>query len=165
MAQDNQTGMHIGNDPAKNKLIPFLAYSKINKNAVREFAAKLKAEGWIDPWFDEEDILPGQVWENSVITGVRHSHAVIIFLSRAAVASAGFFHKEIRLALDTAQEKPQEMIFIIPIRLNDCEVPDMLRRYHYVDYFGGAEQRDRVYQSLIVSLRLQAEHLGIEIGS
>lgn len=164
MAQDNHIGTRQnGNEPAHNKLVPFLAYSKINRTPVRDFAARLKAEGWIDPWFDEEDILPGQVWEDSVITGVRHSHAVIIFLSRAGVSSAGFFHKEIKLALDTAQEKSEEMIFIIPIRLNDCEVPEMLKRYHYVDYFGGAEQKEKVYQSLILSLRLQAEYLGIKI--
>jgi len=164
MAQDTNTrAQNIGKEPASDKLIPFLAYSKLNRIPVREFAAKLKAEGWIDPWFDEEDILPGQVWQNSVILGVRKSHAVIIFLSREAVASEGFFHREIKLALDTAAEKPEEMIFIIPIRLDECIVPEMLRKYHYVDYYGSAEQKGRVYSSLLLSLKLRAENLGIEV--
>lgn len=164
MAQDKNIGIqNIGKKSSDEKLIPFLAYSKLNRIAVREFAAKLKAEGWIDPWFDEEDILPGQVWQNSVIMGVRKSHAVIIFLSKDAVASEGFFHREIKLALDTAAEKPEEMIFIIPIRLDECVVPEMLRKYHYVDYFGKATQKERVYSSLLLSLKLRAENLGIEI--
>lgn len=153
-----------GDEPLATKLIPFLAYSKLNKIAVREFAARLKAENWVDPWFDEEDILPGQVWQNSVITGVRKSHAVIIFLTKIAVTSEGFFHKEIKLALDTAAEKPEEMIFIIPVRLDDCEVPELLKRYHYVDYFGSEEQKERVYSSLIASLKYRAESLGINVS-
>ena len=152
-----------GTETKSQKLIPFLAYSKINKTPVRRFAARLRSEGWIDPWIDEEDILPGQVWQNSVIMGVRRSHAVIIFLSNEAVASEGFFQREIKLALDTAAEKPDGTIFIIPIRLNDCEVPEMLKKFQYVDYFGSAENKERVYASLIISLKLRAETLGIKV--
>ena len=152
-----------GDESSNKKLIPFISYSKINRTAARDFAAKLKAEGWIDPWFDEEDILPGQLWEETVTTGVRNSHAVIILLSKAAVSSEGFFQREIRLALDTASEKPDGTIFIIPIRLNDCDVPDMLKIYQYVDYFGGEEQKERMYRSLIAALKIRAEHLGIRL--
>lgn len=144
-----------------NKLIPFLSYSKIDTTQVREFAAKLKSEGWIDPWFDEEDILPGQVWQDRVTHGVSNSHAVIILLSKAAVRSEGYFQKEIKLALDTAAEKPEGTIFIIPIRLDECDVPMMLQKYQYVDYFVSADQKERTYTNLIASLRLRAENLGI----
>jgi hypothetical protein len=145
------------------KLIPFLSYAKSNRFIVREFAARLKSTGWIDPWYDEEDILPGQLWQDSVVDAVRHSHAVIIFLSRVAVASEGFFQKELTLALDTAAEKPEGTIFIIPMRLNDCDVPDRLRQYQYVDYFGGEPRKEIVYTSLIASLRRRAESLGIKV--
>jgi len=145
------------------KLIPFLSYYKPNAHIMREFAQKLKSEGWIDPWYDEEDILPGQIWQTSVVTGVRKSHAVIILLSNAAIASEGFFQKEIKLALDTAAEKPEGTIFIIPIRIDDCEVPEMLRAYQYVSYFGNDEEKARVYAYLIQSLKIRAEHLHIKV--
>ncbi|HMX17914.1 MAG TPA: toll/interleukin-1 receptor domain-containing protein [Anaerolineales bacterium] len=147
--------------PAPKKLIPFLCYAKENQVIVREFSQRLKSEGWIDPWFDEEDILPGQVWQDSVVHAVRQSHAVIVFLSKEAVASEGFFQKELKLALDTAAEKPEGTIFIIPIRIDHCEVPEMLAKYQYVDYFGDDEQKIRVYNSLIASLRNRAENLNI----
>lgn len=145
-----------------NKLIPFISYSKIDTPHVRKFAAKLKSEGWIDPWFDEEDILPGQVWQDRVTHGVSNSHAVIILLSKAAVASEGYFHKEVKLALETAAEKPEGTIFIIPIRLDECAVPMMLQKYQYVDYFGSDEQKERTYTNLIASLKMRAENLGIK---
>lgn len=155
-------------DPSENskpdaaKLIPFLCYAKENQIVVREFSQRLISEGWIDPWFDEDDILPGQIWQESVANGVRNSHAVIIFLSGEAVASEGFFQKELKLALDTAAEKPEGTIFIIPIRINECIVPEMLLKYQYVDYFGDDEHKEHVYSSLIASLKWRAENLGIK---
>ena len=89
-----QEGLGKSN-PAQEKLIPFLCYAKENQMVIREFSKRLKAEGWIDPWFDEEDILPGQVWQDSVVNAVRKSHAVIVFLSAVAVISEGFFQKEL----------------------------------------------------------------------
>jgi hypothetical protein len=153
----------VGSEFAGSKLIPFLCYAKENSTAVREFRERLKVETWIDPWFDEEDILPGQMWEESVTEAVHNSHAVIVFLSSIAVRTEGFFHKELKLALDAAAEKPDGTIFIIPIRLDDCDVPERLLPYQYVDYFGDEAQKDHVYSSLISALKIRAENLGIKM--
>lgn len=149
--------------PTPEKLIPFLCYAKENVEIVRQLAERLKSEGWIDPWFDEEDILPGQKWEGRVVQAVHDSHAVIVFLSKVAVANEGFFHKELTLAMDTAEEKPDGTIFIIPIRLDICDVPWRLLQYQYVDYFGENGQKERVYTNLLAALRLRADGLGINI--
>ncbi len=153
----------VGSETTDSKLIPFLCYSKENSTDVREFRERLKAETWVDPWFDEEDILPGEKWEGSVSEAVHNSHAVIIFLSSFAVRTEGFFHVELKLALDAAAEKPDGTIFIIPIRLDACDVPDRLQPYQYVDYFGDAEHKDRVYTSLIKALKVRAGDLGIKL--
>jgi hypothetical protein len=78
------------------------------------------------------------------------------------VESEGFFHKELNLALDTAEEKPEGTIFIIPIRLDICEVPQRLSQYQYVDYFGDDTKMERVYANLLTSLRMRAEGLEIK---
>ncbi|MBL8079388.1 MAG: toll/interleukin-1 receptor domain-containing protein [Anaerolineales bacterium] len=143
------------------KLIPFLCHAKQDQNMVREFGNRLKIESWIDPWFDEEDLLPGQMWEESVIRAVSQSDAVIVFLSKGAVVHEGFFQKELNLALDTAKEKPEGTIFIIPIRLDECEVPLRLQPYQYVDYFGDEAKRKNMYDNLIASLQIRARSLGI----
>lgn len=153
----------VGSEVADSKLIPFLCYSKENSTDVREFRERLKAETWVDPWFDEEDILPGEKWEERVTEAVHNSHAVIIFLSSFAVRTEGFFHVELKHALDAAAEKPDGTIFIIPIRLDTCDVPERLQPYQYVDYFGDAEHKDRVYTSLIAALKVRAGDLGIKV--
>jgi len=153
----------VGSESAGSKLIPFLCYAKENSTPVREFRERMKAEAWIDPWFDEEDILPGQKWEESVVDAVHNSHAVIVFLSSIAIRKEGFFHKELKLALDAAAEKPDGTIFIIPIRLDVCDVPERLLPYQYVDYFGDEAHKDHVYSSLIAALKIRAENLGIKM--
>ena len=38
----------------------FLCHSSNDKPAVRELYQKLRAEAWIQPWLDEEELYPGQ---------------------------------------------------------------------------------------------------------
>jgi hypothetical protein len=144
----------VGSQSAASKLIPFLCYAKENSPGVREFRERLKAEDWVDPWFDEEDILPGQMWEESVVEAVHNSHAVIVFLSSIAIRQEGFFHKELKLALDAAAEKPDGTIFIIPHQTRFtamCLTACCL--IQYVDYFGDQEHKRSNVFSLILALK------------
>ena len=48
------------------KLKVFLCHSSDDKPAVRDLYQRLKAEGWIDPWLDEEKLYPGQDWDREI---------------------------------------------------------------------------------------------------
>jgi hypothetical protein len=87
---------------------------------------RLKADGF-DPWLDEERVLAGQDWSFEITTAVRSSDVVIVFLSCGSVSKAGYFQKETKFALDVADEQPEGRIFIIPAKLEECEVPERLR--------------------------------------
>ena len=86
-------------------------------------------------WLDEEKLLPGQDWRLEISKAVRSSDAVVVCLTKAAIAREGFVQKELRWALDVAEEKPEGTIFIIPARLESCSVPTKLTAYHWVDLF------------------------------
>jgi len=47
----------------KRLLKVFLCHASQDKPIVRELYRRLNAEGWIDPWLDEEKLLPGQDWD------------------------------------------------------------------------------------------------------
>ena len=55
------------------KLRVFLCHSSDDKPAVRELYPRLKVEGWIDPWLDEEKLYPGQDWELEIEKAVEAS--------------------------------------------------------------------------------------------
>jgi len=136
----------------------FLCHASQDKPAVRELYKKLAAEPWIDPWLDEENLLPGQDFDLEIYKALRDSDAIIICLSQVSVAKEGYLNKEIRRALDAADEKPEGAIFVIPVRLDDC-IPsfERLKKYQWLDYFS-----PNAHERLIKSLRRRAEVLKIE---
>ena len=83
----------------------FLFHSSDDKTAVRNLYQRLRAEGF-DPWLDEENLLPGQDWRLEIPKAVRNTDVVIVCLSRGFVKKAGYGQKEIKLALDVADEQP-----------------------------------------------------------
>jgi serine/threonine protein kinase len=135
----------------------FLCHSSSDKPVVRSLYHQLSTEPGIQPWLDEEDILPGQDWDREIQRAVRNSDAVIVCLSRVSVTKAGYLQKEIRFALDVADEKPEGMIFLIPARLEECEVPDRLSRRQWVDCY-----EDRGYERLLRALRQRAAEVAGE---
>jgi DNA polymerase sigma len=51
--------------------------------------------------------VPGEDWELMIRGAVRASDVVLVCLSRASVTICGFVQKEIKLALDVANEQPE----------------------------------------------------------
>lgn len=119
------------------KLRVFLCHASQDKPIVRELYRRLLAEWFIDPWLDEEKLLPGMNWDMEVGKAVEAADAVIVCLSNSSVTKEGYVQKELRIALDIALEKPEASIFLIPLRLEDCDTPRSLRQFHGADYFGG----------------------------
>lgn len=132
----------------------FLCHSSADKPVVRELYQKLCVEPWIQPWLDEEELYPGQDWETEIEKAVESSDVVLVCLSNGSINKRGFVQKELRFALDVALEMPEETIFIIPLRLEECTPPRSLRGWQYADYFEG--QRERSMSRLLVSLQKRA---------
>jgi hypothetical protein len=146
--------------PLQQPLRVFLCHSSGDKPIVRELYQKLSTEGWIDAWLDEEKLLPGQDWDYEIAEALDNSDAVIVFLSTASVSKEGYVQKEMRAVLDLALEKPEGMIFILPVRLDDCKLPRGLRQIQAVNYFPPTH-RESAYTKLLFSLEACAQSLNI----
>jgi len=125
----------------------FLCHGKEDKEPVRKLHEKLRALG-VQTWFDEESLLPGQDWELEIVKAVRESDIVLVCLSTRSVQKTGFVQKEIRLALDAADERPEGKIFLIPARLNDCVMPTRLKTKQWVNLF-----EEKGFERLVLALR------------
>jgi formylglycine-generating enzyme required for sulfatase activity len=135
------------------KISVFLCHASPDKPLVRELYQRLCAEDWVDPWLDEEKLLPGQDWDIEIEKAVEDSGAVMVCLSGNSVTKEGYVQKELRFVLNIAYEKPEGSIFIIPVRLDDCDVPRRLGSWHYVDYFPSDAQKNRAFQKILDSLK------------
>lgn len=140
------------------KLRVFLCHSSQDKPIVRDLYQRLNAEGWIDPWLDEEKLLPGQDWDLEIERAVEAADAVLVCLSAHSVTKEGYVQRELRFVLDVALEKPEGTVFIVPLRLDDCQPPRRLRTLQYLDYFP-VERRKWATTRLIESLKTRLNSL------
>lgn len=118
----------------KQKLKVFLCHSSGDKAEIRKLFQQLIEDGF-DVWFDENNLLPGHDWDLEIRKAVRSSDIVVVCLSRGSITKAGYIQKEIRLALDVADEKPEGAIYVIPAKLEKCSVPERLSRWQWVNLF------------------------------
>jgi len=137
----------------------FLCHSSVDKPAVRELYQKLRAEPWIEPWLDEIKLLPGQEWDLEIEQAIEATDIIIVCLSNSSITKRGYVQKEIKIALDYSDLRPEGEVFIIPIRLDDCKPPKRLSKWQYADYFEG--QREEAFKRLISSLEKRGESLGM----
>ncbi|NJN79620.1 MAG: toll/interleukin-1 receptor domain-containing protein [Anaerolineales bacterium] len=138
---------------ASNPLKIFLSYSSGDKPQVEKLYSFLLAQG-TDPWFDAEKLLPGQDWNLEIHKSLDEADVILLCLSKKSVSKEGYIQKEMRLALDLALEMPEGRIFLIPARLEECDLPYKLKSYQWVDLFTEAGM-----DKLIKSLNLRASQV------
>lgn len=131
----------------------FLCYAHSDKEAVRKLYRRLTRDG-VDVWLDEKRLLPGQEWRTLIEDNIRTSDMVIICLSRQVVEKEGFLQKEMKIALEVYDQKPENSDFIIPARLTDCDIPKKLKNLHWVNLFDSDG-----YELLILALQARAKKI------
>lgn len=134
----------------------FLCHSSNDKPKVRALYQLLVRIG-VDAWLDEEKLVPGQFWEIEIPKAVRSSDAVLVCLSRESLTKTGYVQKEIKQALDVADEHPEDAIFLIPAKFEDCAVPERLSKRHWVNLF-----EERGTQSLVRALEARTTQLNVK---
>jgi hypothetical protein len=133
----------------------FLSYAREDEEKVEYLYQKLSDAGF-KPWMDTKDILPGENWKSSIQRAVRRSDFFLACLSANSVNKRGFLQRENRDALDIWQEKLDSDIYLIPVRLEDCDVPEKLRDFQWVNLFE-EDGWTRLVKAMQVGMERQAE--------
>jgi cold shock CspA family protein len=118
----------------------FISYAKEDKGIAEKLYSDLQKAG-VEPWLDSVDLVPGQPWETAIGKAISDSSYFIAVLSSRSVGKKGYVQKETRRALEIAEEYPEDRIFIIPLRIDECEPSfERLRRLHRADLFPSYEE-------------------------
>jgi hypothetical protein len=136
----------------------FICHSSEDKEAARGLSERLKTEA-VDPWLDDEMIMPGQDWDHEIRQAIRTCDIVIVCLSRTSVMKTGYVQKEIKFAIDVAAEQPDGSTFLIPAKLEKCDIPARLQALQYVKLF-----EHTGYDRLRKALRNRALEKGLRLG-
>jgi formylglycine-generating enzyme required for sulfatase activity len=102
---------------------------------------------------DKKDLIGGQNWRSVIPKAIADSQLFIACLSQRSIAKQGFVQREFKMALNQYADRPPNSIYLIPLRLDECDIPDLrqeeyglnLRDLHWLDYWeeDGFEQLER----------------------
>ena len=108
----------------------FISHSHHDKDFVDVLAAQLvlhKEYVWLDRW----EIKVGDSLLDKVQGGIKSSSALIIVLSKSSVASE-WCRKELNAGL--MRELEERRVVVLPVLLEDCEIPLFLKDKKYADF-------------------------------
>ena len=118
----------------KRRLNLFLCHAHSDRETVHALYRRL-VDNEVHAWLDSENLQPGQNWQHEIRRAILNSDVILVCLSQKFNAQQGYRHEEVKLALEKANLLEDGEIFIIPIRLEKCEMPESLSHLHRVDLF------------------------------
>lgn len=136
----------------------FISYVRENTKIVDKFCQELKSHG-IQVWRDRDDIAPGSRWKREIRNAIREgTFFVACFSKEYNDREKTYMNEELAIAIEELRQRPHDRIWFIPVKLNECEIPDLdvgggetLRDLHYVnlyeDWDGGIQRILKAIQS------------------
>lgn len=119
----------------------FFSYCHENKTIVDRLCQVLALHD-IHIWLDRDNIGPGMPWKQAIQQAIQHGDFFIACFSEEYNArDKSYMNKELSVAIDRLRQKPIDKVWFIPVKLNECEIPD-------IDIGGGETLRDLQYVDL-----------------
>lgn len=137
----------------------FLSHSSKDKAVVRRVNKDLRTHGF-NTWIDEEEIPFGGSITKYIEQGLTDSDVLMVFLSQHAILSAWV---QTEWQAQFFEQINQNEIFVIPVLLEECEIPRLLKGRRYAD-FSRKEQYETNLSLLLRQLqKTRQEREGKEI--
>jgi CheY-like chemotaxis protein len=113
----------------------FLSYARDDLLPVETLFDDLVSAGF-KPWMDKKNLHGGEPWMAALHKQIDVSDFFIICLSRNSAARRGAVQVELNRGLERMAEKLPDDIYLIPVRLEECEIEDRrLKGLHWIDLF------------------------------
>ena len=108
----------------------FICHSSVDKEQARKIAIGLATRG-VRPWIDEAEIRTGDSLVEKIESGIKSSTCLLPILTVASVASQ-WCREELRMAI--AMQISSRVKHVMPVLLEDCNIPGFLLEKAYADF-------------------------------
>jgi len=116
----------------QNEPLIFISYASPDRARVDPIVDELERSD-LNIWMDHRRIMAGQKWDMEIRRALGKAAIVVVFLSSLSIDRRGYVQREIKIALQQAEEKLSEDIYIIPVLLDDLdEFPEAVRHLHMI---------------------------------
>jgi len=104
----------------------FISYVREDSEDVDKLQQALEAAG-VRVWRDTAELWPGENWHIKIQDAITHDALVFIacFSTRSVAHQKSYQYEELRLAIDQMRLRRPDVSWLIPIRFDDCDVPDV----------------------------------------
>ena len=119
----------------------FISYVRENAPLVDQLYQALTAAG-VEVWLDRNDIPPGARFRTEIRRAIRSgSFFIACFSAEYNDRDRTDMNEELTLAIEEIRRHPHDRLWFIPVKLNECEIPDR-------DIGGGVTLQDLNYVDL-----------------
>lgn len=130
------------NTKDQNKKKVFVSYVRDNADEVNKICDVLRQNG-IEYWIDRDQIAPGKIWKQVIRDAINGGAFFLACFSKEYnERTATYMNEEILLGIDILRMKHYNSGWLIPIRLSDCEIPQLdigagktLQDLHYLNFY------------------------------
>ncbi len=129
----------------------FLSYARSDLYQVEKIYELLLNQGF-NPWMDIHNIIGGEDWHHAIYNAIDNSKLFILILSNNSVTRQGMIVKEVKRALDKWNGMSPGNIFVIPIRLDNCPIPELIKHLQVADWEDG-KGIDKLLKAIKVGLK------------
>jgi TIR domain len=117
--------------PSQRRLYrAFLSHAHADKNFVNELHKWLSEDAGIPIWYDSYSLATSSTISTDIANAITQCRTMIIVLSKASIKS-GWVEEEYNAAI--GQRAKYKQYRIIPIRIEDCEIPGFLQTTKWID--------------------------------
>lgn len=104
----------------------FISYVREDSGRVDELQRDLQVAG-IPVWRDTADLWPGQDWRTMIRRAITANALVFLacFSSQSVSKKKSYQNEELALAIEQLRLRRPDDPWLIPVRLDDCQVPDL----------------------------------------
>ncbi len=125
----------------------FLSYDRKDLKPVSSLYRKLTVQGFV-PWLDRKNIIGGR-WKPQILKSIRHADFFVPCLSKNSVSNSGFIREELEFALRLERELGDKAPVILPVRIEECDIPAVLKDFQVVSLYKGQTEFQRLVRMLM----------------
>jgi hypothetical protein len=111
-----------------------LCHAFEDKKVVSPIHDTLKDSGF-EVWIDSESVFGEQDWEPDIADWLGRAACMLIFLSKNSVRKIDSTRHEFGQLIDAWKDIPTGTVYTISVRINDCQIPDLLSSLEHIDLF------------------------------